>query len=131
MRAVRADREIELEQQLVGDDAFRVVGASHLTADLAELTRPVREKQGPAVVVQRAIRHAPGMVEARARIPAPRELILAKAVVAERVRASAQGQILTAPDELRAKVQTLVDRALQRPVPVRRIKPNQVLVQVL
>ena len=40
MRAVRADRKQELEQELVGGLAVRVVGAAILAADQAEFARP-------------------------------------------------------------------------------------------
>ena len=48
MRAVRADRELELEQELVRRRADRVVGAPVLPAHLAELARPVRQDRRPA-----------------------------------------------------------------------------------
>ena len=53
MRAVRADRELKLEQELVGALAFRVSRVAILSTDLAELARPVGEHQRPAGVAQR------------------------------------------------------------------------------
>ena len=44
MGAVRADRELELEQELVRRLAFGVVRAPVLAADLAELARPVGQR---------------------------------------------------------------------------------------
>jgi hypothetical protein len=48
MRAVRADRKLELEQEFVGCIDFGVARTPILTANLAELTRPVRQAQGLA-----------------------------------------------------------------------------------
>jgi hypothetical protein len=39
MRAVRADGELELKQQLVGGDALGVLRTAELTAQLTELAR--------------------------------------------------------------------------------------------
>src|SRR4051812_41886952 len=44
MRAMRADRKQELEQELVGRHAFGVVGAAVLAAHLAEFARPEGER---------------------------------------------------------------------------------------
>src|SRR3954452_20909105 len=45
VRAVRPDRELELEQELIGRIRLRVAGAAVLTANLAELARPVAQRQ--------------------------------------------------------------------------------------
>src|SRR5689334_973420 len=83
MRPMGADCEVELEQELVRRDVFGVAGAAILSAHLTELTRPEREEDGAAVVGERSIEGASGMIEAGAGIPALRELILAEAIGAE------------------------------------------------
>ena len=45
MRAVRANRELELEQEFVGRRALGIIGAPILAADLAELARPERQQR--------------------------------------------------------------------------------------
>src|SRR5262245_14400727 len=55
VRAVRADREQELEQDLVGVDALGVGRAAELAADLAELARPVGQERRSALVALRGI----------------------------------------------------------------------------
>src|SRR5512143_3924128 len=82
MSAVSANRELKLEQELVARRTDRIVGASILTAYLAELARPVRQDHGPAGVAQRSARRIARSIEARPREPAARELVVARHVEA-------------------------------------------------
>src|SRR6188474_2554086 len=83
--AVCADREQELEQELVGDNAFRVRGAPVLTAHLAELAGPVGHDERRSVIVESRIGGALGPVPSDVGEPSPRELVLPARVVAERL----------------------------------------------
>src|SRR5262245_23348573 len=100
MRTVRSDRELELEQQLVRRRTDRVVRPPVLAPDLAELARPVRERQRAAGVEKSGIGRAVRSVVARASEPAPPELVVARHVEAVR---SLQALLLiaAAPDVLR------------------------------
>src|SRR5204863_6310718 len=73
--AMRADRELKLEQQLVRVLPDRIVGPAVLRADLAELARPVRDHERSAGVDERRVVGVTASVEARTREPAARELI--------------------------------------------------------
>src|SRR5690349_20235753 len=86
VRAMRAYREQQLEQQLISDDTFRVGGTTILPADLTELARPVREQQRAALVFLQRIDGPLRPVPARAGKPSLRELILAAGVIPERRR---------------------------------------------
>src|SRR5438034_952982 len=120
VRAVRADREQELEQHLVRRVPFRVGGAAVLRANLAELARPVREQERSGLVLERGVGRALRRVVAHAGEPTLRELILAAGIHAERV-AVASLLPAAAPHQLGAPDETAVDRAPQRPIPERRI----------
>ena len=63
MRAVRADGELKLKQQLVGGDALGVLRTAELTAHLAELARSIRQDQGLATVGGRTVLGSLGSVE--------------------------------------------------------------------
>src|SRR5262249_4694661 len=83
VRAVRANSEVELEQELVRADAFRVVGQPVLAANLTEFARPERDEERSAVVDQRCVERTARAIVATAKIPAARELIFGKAVPPE------------------------------------------------
>src|SRR4029453_4135489 len=95
MGAVGADREQELEQELVArlvDVAERrtaVLGTHH-----AELAGAIAEDERPARVADGRVVRALGVVVAQARGPTPRELVLEVAVAAD--RALRAGQLLAA-----------------------------------
>src|SRR5262245_66518481 len=103
MGAMGADREKELEQELVGGRQVALVRATVLAADLAELAGPPGEQQGGALVLEARILRALGPVVARAGEPAARELVLRRAEPAEGVCGRRLGLALaSAPDELGA-----------------------------
>src|SRR5919204_4250902 len=111
MRAMRADGELELEQEFVRSRPQRVVGAPVLPADLAELARPVCEEQRAAPIEQRRVGRAVAAVVPRAHEPAPRELIVGRGV---RARAALQAVLLiaAAPYPFGPADERVVDRAL-------------------
>src|SRR5262245_15042213 len=80
MRAMRTDVELHLEQELVGDRSFGVVGVTVLTANLAELARPVRQRERLAEVMLRRIVGTFRPIEPDAGEPAPAQLIVARHV---------------------------------------------------
>src|SRR6516225_8465258 len=77
MRAVRADRELELKQKLVGNLSRGVVGSPKLPADLTELAGPVGHRQRTAPVDEQGIVGARTSIIASAGEPAAGELIVA------------------------------------------------------
>ena len=77
MRAVRADRKLELEQEFVGCVDFGVARTPILTANLAELTRPVRQAQGLARIERGRIGTILAVVS-HAGKPSARELVIAR-----------------------------------------------------
>src|SRR5512138_979438 len=77
MCAMGTDRELELEQELVGDLIAGVDRPPVLAAQLTEFARPERERRRRASIVQREIRGAVRGVIAAAGKPAARELIVA------------------------------------------------------
>src|SRR5262245_7795276 len=85
MRAVRADRELELEQELVRFRSLGVIGSPKLSTDLTELARPIREHERLPRVVKVGDRQQIGSIEAHASKPAARELIVARQVPPTRV----------------------------------------------
>src|ERR1051326_7740758 len=87
VRAVRADGELKLEQELVGRLHVAVARAAELPADLAELRGPEGERGGNAAVAcaRRDLREARRLVrgvEAQAGEPALRELVVDRRVEA-------------------------------------------------
>src|SRR2546423_13362122 len=80
MRSVRADRELELKQQLVGAVDERVIRAPVLRTHLAELARPVGDDERRAGVGERGVRRATGTIVPDAAEPAAAELIIARGV---------------------------------------------------
>src|SRR5262245_5773067 len=111
---MRADREQELKQQFICRRAFSVLDTPILPADLAELAGPVGQQQRMAAVAQRCILSAFRPAVARACKPSPRELVVTRYVVAERVL-TASGLLAAAPQHLGAAEERVVNRALQRP----------------
>src|SRR6185436_11667141 len=114
MGAVGADREKELEQELV----LCVVHvaerrAAVLPADQAELARPVAQDERAAVVTDVRVVGALGVVVAHAGGPAPPELVLDVAIAAERGLRGGLG-LAAAPRDLAAREQVRVDRTTQR-----------------
>src|SRR2546423_12933975 len=113
MRSVSADRKLELEQELIRRGSDRVVGAPILAAHLAELARPVCENRRAARIAQQRVVGAIGSVEADARKPSPRELVIRRDVEARGVLQPVQ-LLATAPDDFGARDERVVDRTLQR-----------------
>src|SRR5207253_7796713 len=98
MRAVGADRELELEQQLVCRGTVRIIDMAILAAHLAEFARPVGQDRRPATIEQRRIRRTIRTIVASAQPPAPRELVVAGDVVAHAPLASVE-LLPIAPDD--------------------------------
>src|SRR4051812_24554372 len=122
--AVRADRELELEEQLVGRRAVAVCRAPVLTSQLAELARPVRHEQRLAGVGHGRVVGPIRAIETDAREPAPRELIIPGHVVAEGSLRSGRLFAIT-PDNLAARDERAVDRTLQRLPPQRGVDAEE------
>src|SRR5947209_19922952 len=99
MRPVRTDGKLELEQQLVRRRSERIVGASELRANLAELARPVGDDERSAGVRQRCVVGAVAAVVARAGEPSPPDLIVAGYIEA-RAALQSDRHIAPAPDPL-------------------------------
>src|SRR4029453_3493217 len=114
MGAVGADREQELEQELVArlvDVAERrtpVLGTHH-----AELAGAIAEDERPARVADGSVVRALGVVVAHAGGPAPAELVLEVAVAADG-SLRPDHFLPLAPRELAARQEVRVDRASQR-----------------
>src|SRR6185295_16109267 len=113
MRPVRADRELELEQQLVGRLSERIVRAAILRADLAELARPVGHDERAAGIGERRVGRAIGPIVARAGEPAATDLVVSRNIVAGRMLQPAR-LIAAAPYPLGPPDEGVVDRTLER-----------------
>src|SRR5215216_5417508 len=113
MRAMRANRELELKQELVRQILGRVLRSSILTPDLAELARAVGEKQRLAGVTERCLVGTLRPVVACARKPATGELIVAGEVIAKRVL-DRKRLLAAAPYELGPTQERAVDGAAKR-----------------
>src|SRR4051794_28982620 len=121
MRAMRSDRKLELEQEFVGGFRFGVTRAPILAANLAELTRPVGQRQGLTRIDGRRIGPLRAVVAAAAK-PSPRELVIAREVKAGAVLLSIE-LLPPTPHHFRAPDERVIDRTLQRPPPQRRVEP--------
>src|SRR5262249_30328183 len=82
MRAVRADDELELKQELVCYKATSVVRSPILPAHLIEFARPVRQDEGLTRIVRQRIGQLIGFVKPQPREPAAPELVVARQVPA-------------------------------------------------
>ena len=78
MRAVRSQREQELEQELVRGVSLGVLGAAELPSNLAELARPVGQDHRGGVVMRIGIARPLRPIKARSPKPAARELIFSR-----------------------------------------------------
>src|SRR5437588_4916079 len=114
MRAVRANRKLELEQELVCDRTIAVHRTAILASDLAELARPIRQNERLAAVEHGSVRCSIGSIVARSGKPSPRELIIARDVVPHCFLQTAE-LAAAAPNHFRPRDEGMVDRALQRP----------------
>src|SRR5262245_47924963 len=114
MGAVGADREKELEQELVLS-VVRVAErrAAVLPADQAELARPVAEQERATRVADSRVVGALRVVVAQAGRPAPAELVLDVAVAAGR-RLRGYCVLAAAPCDLTTSEQVCIDRASER-----------------
>src|SRR5687767_6262421 len=113
MRAVRAYRELELKQELVGRQRLRISDTTILPPDLAEFARPVGQRQCLPDVAQARVVAAIGPVETDACKPAAPKLIVAGRVVPDAPLRTAK-LVAAAPDHLGAAKERAVDGALQR-----------------
>src|SRR5215831_2744912 len=114
MRAVLADRELQLKEKLVGRRVFGAeLDATVLTAQKAELARHVGDEQRAPGVADGGIGRPIRPVESRTNRPAACHLIVTRHVVAERVLLTGR-LIALAPDQLRPSDEGVIDGALQR-----------------
>src|SRR4051812_429892 len=123
MRALRADREKEMEEEFVGDRPVGIIRPAILSANLAELARPVRDEKRAGLVLERCVECSPRIVVAQAREPPLTELIVTTHVRAERVGIP-EWLTAAAPEELCPTNHAAVDRATQRPVSHRGVNAN-------
>src|SRR3954449_2888858 len=77
MRAVRANRELHLKQQLIRGLRERIVRAPILSAQLREFARPVGHDKRPAIVDERRVGGATRPVIACAGEPPAPDLVIA------------------------------------------------------
>src|SRR4026208_2043400 len=82
---MRTNRKQELKQRFVRRDTFRVIRSTILSADLAELARPVGQDHRRPFVDQAGISRALGVVESNTTEPAPGKLIVATRIHAKRI----------------------------------------------
>src|SRR5467141_2101085 len=120
MRPVRPDGKQELEQELVRRGPYRIFRPAVLPAYLAELARPVGQKQRLPGIEQRCIVGTIGAVVAGTCKPAPSELIIAGHVVAHRLLQAVE-LIAVAPDQLGPTDERVVNGPLQRFPPQSRV----------
>src|SRR6187455_2635544 len=116
MRPVGTDGILELEEKLVRWIPGGVLRPPVLAAHLAELARPVRQNERSPRVVKRLIVRVSRPVVAGTGVPAARELVVTGHEIAERILLCA-GLLATAPDQLRAADEGLIDGSLQWPPP--------------
>src|SRR5436190_10534150 len=83
VRSVRADAELQLEQQLIRRADPLILSVSILGADLAELARPVGHQNGLLPVLCSRTEDPVGLVDAHSGEPAARELIVARCIEAK------------------------------------------------
>src|SRR5437879_12788626 len=96
MRAMRPHRKLELEQKLVRGQAVSITGTPELSANLAELARPVGQNQRSAGVDQLGVVEAAGTIEAAAQEPSPRELVIRGNIESRGRRADIHGLLCDA-----------------------------------
>src|SRR5262245_50050234 len=124
MRAVRADGEKELDEELVrARRAVAETGLAVLAPDEGELARPVSQKERTALIADRGGKRAVGEIEARPGGPSPSELVLQKTVAAE--SRAAVDLIPTRPGDLAPREEMGVDRASQGTVAERGVGAPQ------
>ena len=121
---MRPDIELHLEQQLMCRRTFRIVGMPVLSANLAELARPIRQREGLSDIVQRSVVGAFRTIEPRAREPSAAQLIVTGHVEPRGILASCRLLALT-PDDFRASDERGIDGTPQRTPPHGRIESNQ------
>src|SRR5438105_8046773 len=111
MRAVRADGKLHLQPQLVGIYIFGIASMAELTTKLGKFTGPVGQHQRPALVGEIGLAGAVAPIEAAAKKPAARKLIVGRAVKAE--GALLHRKLLAlAPNELAASHERVINRTL-------------------
>src|SRR5947209_14934089 len=120
MRAVRPDGKQELEQELVGREPGGIFRPAVLPPYLAELARPVGQKQRLPGIEQRCIVGTIGAVIAGTCKPAPSELIIAGHVIAHRLLQAVE-LITAAPDQLGPTDERVVNGPPQRLPPQSRV----------
>src|SRR5581483_9042920 len=113
MRPMCANRELELEQQLVGGRPVAVRRPPVLAAHLAELAGPVGQYQRSALVDDRRIDRARRAIVAAPHEPPAGELVIGRGVVPRRGLQAAR-LIAAAPDHLGPTDEGAVDGPLER-----------------
>jgi hypothetical protein len=71
-----SDRVLKLEQKLIREKAFRVIGAAELAANQTEFAWPVAQHHRVATVVHARVTAPLGPVESGARKPSASELVV-------------------------------------------------------
>src|SRR4029079_5774095 len=122
--AVGADREQELEKDLVGLDPLSVGGVAVLGADLAELARPISHQERTRLVDESGVVGPIRTIPARACEPPSGELVVEGEISPEGPR-RACFLLPPAPDELRAREQAFVDGAAERAITQGGVEPVQ------
>src|SRR5215470_6540210 len=112
MRAVRTNRKLDLEQELICRRADRPIGESILPAHLAELARPVRENARPPAVVQLGVGRTVRSVETDAGEPPSCKLIPTRHVETRCVL-NARRLFAPAPDHFGTADERVIDRPLK------------------
>src|SRR6266545_1514350 len=131
MGAVGADRELELQEELVGGLVGQAeVAAPQLTPQLRELARPEGQDAGDAGVSLRVVIGVLGGLETGAREPAPGELVVAGGVPADRRLVAGRLLALAAVD-LSAQEQRMIKAGLERLRAVGQVEAFQARVRVL
>src|SRR5437667_9330409 len=112
MCSVRPDRELELEQKLVGLWSVGIHGSPVLAADLAELARPVRQHERLPRVEESGVVGPVRSIVSKSGEPAPRELIVSRHVVAH-AALKPFWLVPATPDDFGSPDERPVDRTLQ------------------
>src|SRR2546426_1937069 len=121
MGAMGADRELKLQENLVGDDSLRVGPAAQLTAKLRELARPEGQKKRLAPIPEGRIVGAVGGLRPGANEPAFRELIVSGKVPT--CGMAGGDHLCAASHALAAESRGAIGGGAQRLPPVDRVHP--------
>src|SRR5437667_12699973 len=114
MRAVRANRKLELEQELVRDRTVAVYRMAILAPHLTELARPIRQNERLTGVEQGGVVRSVGSIVARPGKPSARELVIARDVVPHRFLLTSE-LVAAAPNHFGPTDEGMIDGPLHRP----------------